>query len=70
MHTHKARLTYSWGPACLADGQVARNLWFTVYGRDGRVLVETQDAAEADNLAAEFAEISGAEPETRADAAY
>ena len=68
-HTHKARLTYSWAPGCLVDGKMVRNRWFTVYGRDGSVLLETQDAEAADCLADEFDEISCADPETAADAA-
>ena len=68
-HTDKARLTYSWAPGALVDGKLVRNRWFTIYGRDGSVLLETQDAEAADCLADEFPEILSAEPETPADAA-
>ena len=68
-HTQKARLTYSWTPGGLVDDKLIRNRWFTIYGRDGSVLLETQDAEAADCLADEFPEILSAEPETAADAA-
>lgn len=68
-HTHKARLTYSWAPGCLVEGKLVRNCWFTIYGRDGSILLETQDAEAADCLADEFPEILSADPETPADAA-
>lgn len=68
-HTDKARLTYSWAPGALIDGKLVRNRWFTIYGRNGSVLLETQDAEAADCLADEFPEILSAEPETPADAA-
>jgi hypothetical protein len=68
-HTHKARLTYSWAPGALVDGKLVRNRWFTIYGRDGSVLLETQDAEAADCLADDLPEILSAEPETPADSA-
>ena len=68
-HTHKARLTYSWAPGAIVDGKLVRNRWFTIYGRDGSILLETQDAEAADCLADEFPEILSADPETPADAA-
>lgn len=65
----KARLTYHYSPATLVRGALSRNCWFRVYGRDGEVLVETTDDCLASEVADRFPEITGAEPETLADAA-
>lgn len=59
----RARLTYRYSPACLVDGKMAYNCWFTVYDRAGRIVVETTDEDTAARAAAQFAEIVAAELE-------
>ena len=63
MTTNKARLTYRHAPACLIDGQMAYNCWYTVYDRSGRIVIETSCEDEANQAAEQFTEISYAEPE-------
>ena len=61
-----ARLTYRYSPACLVDGAISDNCWYTVYDRRGRVVVETTDEDTANQSAAQFDEIGSAELEGRA----
>ncbi len=58
-----ARLTYYYAPACLADGEMAYNVWYTVYDRSGRIVLETPDEDAANRAAARFDEIVEAELE-------
>ncbi len=66
---NKARLTYHYSPACLADGKMAYNCWYTVYDRSGRIVIETAFEDLASEVADQFPEITGAEAESPADAA-
>lgn len=63
MTTNKARLTYRHAPACLIDGQMAYNCWYTVYDRSGRIVIETADEYLANKAAEQFDEIVEAELE-------
>jgi hypothetical protein len=58
-----ARLTYRSSPACLADGELVNNCWYTVTDRLGRIVIETTDEDAANRAAAQFAEIVEAELE-------
>lgn len=60
---NKARLTYRYSPACLADGAIVRNCWYTVYDRAGRIVIETADEYLANKAAEQFDEIVEAELE-------
>ena len=60
---NKARLTYRYSPACLSDGEMSYNCWYTVYDRSGRIVIETACEDEANQAAEQFTEISYAERE-------
>jgi len=58
-----ARLTYREAPACVVDGKMEYNTWYTVTDRLGRIVIETTDEDAANQAAEPFDEIVEAEQE-------